>query len=127
MEDNNLFSVCLITKKGDKILAVSRKDNHNDFGLPGGKVDPGETPEEAIRREVKEETGLDIINLKFLFTRNCIDKDSEKPCGLYSGDVVGQINHNEPHVVKWVDPVVVTQGSFKDFNINTFKTLNINY
>lgn len=46
--------------EGD-ILMVSRK-NSRDFGLPGGKVDPGEDLFEACIREVFEETGLDINN-----------------------------------------------------------------
>ena len=33
------------------------------FGLPAGLIDPGETPEEAARRELKEETGLDIAEI----------------------------------------------------------------
>ena len=44
----------------DIILGVSRKNDHNDFGLVGGSVEENETFEEAIIREVKEETGLDI-------------------------------------------------------------------
>ena len=54
---------CVILTKEDKILGVTRKYNHSDWGLPGGKLDPGETALEAIVREAKEETGLDIVNL----------------------------------------------------------------
>ena len=36
--------------------------------LPGGFVDPDETAEEAIRREIEEETGLEISQLHYLFS-----------------------------------------------------------
>ena len=39
---------CIVLKNGDKILGVTRKYDHNLWGLPGGKLDPGETPLEAI-------------------------------------------------------------------------------
>jgi len=52
---------CIIEKDG-KILLVLR--NHEPFKdywcLPGGHIDFGEPPEDAIKREIKEETGLDI-------------------------------------------------------------------
>ncbi len=34
------------------------------YGLPAGLIDPGETPEQAARRELKEETGLELAELR---------------------------------------------------------------
>jgi len=48
-------SVFIHTTMG--ILGVSRKDDHDDWGLPGGKVSEGETPVEGAIRELHEETG----------------------------------------------------------------------
>lgn len=50
--------VALVFSPEGKVLAVSRKDDPNDLGLPGGKAEDGETPFEAVVREVEEETGL---------------------------------------------------------------------
>lgn len=126
-----VFSVAVVIKKGNKILGVSRKDDHNDFAIVGGKVDPGETMEEAIRRETMEETGLDLINLKFQFIRDCIhiDKSSNttslKPCAVFTADYKGEINHNEPHVVEWCSVSKILEGSFGEFNGYVFDYLGI--
>ncbi len=58
------------------VLSVSRKDNLQDYGLPGGKVDPGEDLRESAVREVFEETGLiiDPNSLTEIFAQVCKGK-----------------------------------------------------
>ena len=62
-----LFVVAAIIKKDNKILATQR--GYGEFeGLwefPGGKIEDGETKEEALIREIKEELNADIIVEKF--------------------------------------------------------------
>ncbi|GGN12409.1 DNA mismatch repair protein MutT [Lentzea pudingi] len=41
-------------------LLVVRSRNKKAFYLPGGKIEPGESLEEAVRREVREELGVEI-------------------------------------------------------------------
>ena len=66
----SVFAVCVLIKgKDDKYLSVSRNQNDDDLGLPGGKVEPNEDPKDAIIREVKEEVDLEIYDLKPVFTK----------------------------------------------------------
>jgi 8-oxo-dGTP pyrophosphatase MutT (NUDIX family) len=60
-------------------LAVSRRKNASRFGLPGGKVDPGESDAEAIGRETAEEVDLSSFLTDF------------QP--LYAGFCPGKVNY----------------------------------
>lgn len=63
-----LATLCYVKKDG-KTLMLYRNKKENDYhegkwnGL-GGKFEPGETPEECAKREVKEESGLIVKNMK---------------------------------------------------------------
>ncbi len=59
----------ILNTKGELLVMHRRVEPAKGMlDLPGGFCDIGETAEEGIRREVKEETGLEISNAKFLFT-----------------------------------------------------------
>ncbi|KHM52567.1 8-oxo-dGTP diphosphatase [Anaerovibrio lipolyticus DSM 3074] len=49
--------VAAVIRKGDKILATQRGygEFKDGWEFPGGKIEPGERPEEALKREIKEE------------------------------------------------------------------------
>lgn len=52
----------------EKILLLKRgvhKSNGGTWGLPGGKIEPGETVTAAIKREITEETGLMVAEGEF--------------------------------------------------------------
>lgn len=54
--------------KDDKVVVTKYKEGNKKAGyyeIPGGKIEEGETPEQTAIREMKEETGLKIRNLKY--------------------------------------------------------------
>ena len=97
--------VAAIIKKGDQIFATQRGygDWKDWWEFPGGKMEPGETPEEALKREIREELDAEISVDKFLET---IDYDYPQfhltmHCFLCS--LVGEALHlNEHEAARWL-------------------------
>jgi phosphoglycolate phosphatase-like HAD superfamily hydrolase/ADP-ribose pyrophosphatase YjhB (NUDIX family) len=61
-----------ISNAEGKVLMIRTHKWSNLWGIPGGKIKGGETGEEALRREVKEETGLELREVTFVFVQDCI-------------------------------------------------------
>ncbi|RXH32104.1 NUDIX hydrolase [Bradyrhizobium nanningense] len=59
----------IVLRRGSTpLIAVVRQRKRNEWVLPKGKLDDGETPKEAAHREVLEETGHDVAIHEFLGT-----------------------------------------------------------
>jgi len=65
----------LIFDNQNRVLLVQTYKWSNLWGIPGGKIKFGEPSEDALRREIKEETGLDVHSIKFVMTQDCIHSD----------------------------------------------------
>ena len=62
--------VAAIIKQNGKIFAAQRGygDLQGEWEFPGGKIEPGESREEALKREIREELGANIVINSFLTT-----------------------------------------------------------
>lgn len=56
----------LIFNKQGKLFLMQSPKWHNKWVIPGGKIELGETMEHAVKREIKEETNLELEKIEFL-------------------------------------------------------------
>jgi len=62
----------LIFDASRRVLLVRTHKWSNLWGIPGGKIRWGERSEDALRRELKEETNLDVSGIQFVMVQDCI-------------------------------------------------------
>jgi 8-oxo-dGTP diphosphatase len=99
-----------LIRKGEKYLVLKRSEK-NDYmplkwDIPGGIVEMGETVEQAVIREVKEETGLEIVVNKVIYIYSNINQVPQRQdfqvvydCLYTDGEV--SINHREHETYRW--------------------------
>jgi 8-oxo-dGTP diphosphatase len=76
-----LTTDCVIYDQAGRVLLIRRgfEPFAGSYALPGGFVEIGETTEASCRREVKEETGLDVRDLKLIGVYSDPNRDPRGP------------------------------------------------
>ena len=69
MKDNEykVRATGVLIENNSLLLVKQKLANNKNWSLPGGRVEPGETLEQALIREMKEETGLDVEPIRMLY------------------------------------------------------------
>ena len=97
--------VAALIREGDKILAAQRGyGEYKDFWeFPGGKIEPGETPEAALKREIKEELATEIEINEYVGTVDYDYPDFHITLLLYLCTMVsGNLELLEHESAKWL-------------------------
>ena len=122
--------VAAIIKKNNKVFITQR--GHGEYKgkweFPGGKVEVGETPEEAVVREIKEELKSEIKVEKIFDEINENRGDSLLNvkfyiCSLISGD----LEMTEHLASKWVEPSEINESDFMEADKPILDNLKYSY
>lgn len=117
-ENVELTVLCLI-EDGDKILLQNRvKNDWRGYALPGGHVEPGESFVDAVIREMKEETGLKILDPRLVGVKQFPLENGRYVVLLFkatqwSGDLISS-EEGQMEWIKYSDLSMVKTVDFDD-------------
>ncbi|EOG8710136.1 NUDIX hydrolase [Bacillus cereus] len=126
MENVMQVRVTGILIEDEKVLLVKQKVANRNWSLPGGRAENGETLEEAMIREMREETGLEVNIQKLLYV---CDKPDARPSLLHitflleriEGEIMlpsNEFDHNPIHDVQMVPIKDLSHYGFSETFIN---------
>ena len=129
VKSSNLIRVtAAILEKDGKILIAKRKTGDELFAglweFPGGKVEAGETPEECMARELKEELDIEIEVVGLI-----ISNKHKYPHGIFEllayrvNHISGEMFLNDHEEIKWVTADEMSNFKFPPADIPIIERL----
>ena len=107
----------------------TKEQTKGQWIIPGGKIEPFETIQEASTREILEETGIQVGNQEMLFVSERVNPPDEHRIVIYvSGQATGGVlrstftEEDELSEVRWVDPrdLGFYQNEMSEMTIDAF-------
>lgn len=105
MEMKQIEVVAAVIRKNGRVFATQRGygDWEGWWEFPGGKIEPGETPEEALRREILEELQAEISVDEFLCTVEYDYPNFHLTMHCYFCSLLSETFHlNEHEAAQWL-------------------------
>jgi 8-oxo-dGTP diphosphatase len=118
-------TAALIEKHGKILLALRRAGKHMGakWELPGGKIDPGETPVQALRRELAEEFSIRTEIGEYLGATRFKEGSVDLEILLYRATPQsGTFTLREHEEIRWVNPEEVESYDLVDSDRKLFRS-----
>ena len=102
-ENVELTVLCLV-HRGEELLLQNRvKQDWRGYAMPGGHVEPGESIVEAVIREMREETGLEIIKPKLCGVKQFLIEGGRYLVFLFeTEEFAGELTDSEEGKMTWI-------------------------
>lgn len=111
--DKGLIVHALIVNAEGEVLLIKRSETEDVlpgvWDIPGGTLEDGEDPKEGATREVKEETNLEVKNLRLFYYTSNVDQEKNKQFVrlIFAGECVSsdiRLNPEDHDEYRWVSP-----------------------
>jgi 8-oxo-dGTP diphosphatase len=117
IEKPMVVTAAIIEKKG-KILIAKRKKGWRFAGkweFPGGKIEPNETPEECLRRELREELGIEAkIGEFFCSSTYAYSHATVELLVYHASHISGEFELHDHEEIRWVSRQQLLQYDFPE-------------
>ncbi len=134
MEKVKLMNMCkIVNSKEEKVLVQERVKSWKGIAFPGGKLEEGESIIKSVEREVYEETGLVVNNLKICGIKDWYDY-KEKIRNLiflfetdtYKGELIPETDEGKVYWVTYEELSKMNLANDFDKLLEVFDNRNIN-
>ena len=126
-----LTTACLVYKDDKYLLQNRIRGDWTGYTFPGGHIEPGESIVDAVIREVKEETGLTILNPKLCGIKQFpLDEGGRYLVFLFRADeFTGELCSSEEGQMKWfrkdeLDEVNLASGFYETIQVMFDEKIN---
>jgi len=113
--------VRVVVCHGGKVLAVDHRGRGPRLGIPGGHIEPGESPDHAAARELQEETGLTVVQLAPIG----MVSEPGRHTYLYVAEATGRLRPSDEGRPLWASPNQLRAGRYGPFHVAALRRARV--